>query len=58
MGVVSSGNVEDAFPLIWSQDLVSWSPRERDEHRSQFPRVSELAIGIILKLNREPVSNF
>ena len=27
LGVVSSGNVPDGFPLIWSPDLVTWSPR-------------------------------
>ena len=27
LGVVSSGSAPDAFPLIWSLDLVSWSPR-------------------------------
>ena len=27
LGVVSSGNVPDAFPLISSPDLVTWTPR-------------------------------
>ena len=27
LGVLSSGNSPDTFPLIFSPDLVSWSPR-------------------------------
>jgi len=38
LGVVSSGNVEDAFPLIWSQDLVSWSPRGHVFPNGSWPK--------------------
>ena len=44
LGVVSSGNAPDAFPLIWSLDLVTWRDRGHVFPNHSWPHwvVSEL----------------
>ena len=44
LGVVSSGNAPDAFPLIWSLDLVTWRERGNVFPNHSWPQwaVSEL----------------